>query len=349
MLRRNMLFTDGKNNIYINTIGMKKIITATFFSALLQIGCKQNTKTNTIVQVQEILPVKDDSQKAIANLKKFYFSVYSSDESNEKVKKNFLSERMQARIDSLTSDGENLSLDYDPFIKGQDYNGDIIKKTLKIKRLSRPNEYRADFLLFGENDEQRTAIDFLLVKSKGGNYLIDGILNDEYLNFKSIHTIKKNNPYTVIKKITVDINQDGKQDTISVFGTNWSKKIESTDCRLFKVIISLSGKDSFTTLENDKIITPYYPDNVASGFSDIKVKNNYFTVEQANSSGGSIERSYITFKYDHIKHGIDLYKYSTIITDRSSGDELERQSEYSEKDFGKIPFENFKNELIKRR
>ena len=328
---------------------MKKILTATFFLALLQIGCKQDTKTNTIVQVQEILPVKDNSERAIATLKKFYFSVYGTDKSNEKIKRKFISERMQARIDSLTSDGENLSLDYDPFIKGQDYNGNVIKKTLNIKRLSRSNEYRADFLLFGENDEQRTTIDFLLVKNKRGNYLIDGILNDEYLNFKPTHTVKKNNLYTVMKKITVDINQDGKQDTISVFGTDWSKKIKPTDCKLFKVIISLSGKYSLTTLENDKIIIPYYPDNVASGFSDIKVKNNYFTVEQANSSGGSIERSYTTFKYDHIKHGIYLYKYSIIITDRSLGDELERQSEYSEKDFGKIPFENFKNELIKRR
>lgn len=102
-----------------------------------------------------------------------------------------------------------------------------------------------------------------------------------------------------------------------------------------------NSKSTYIVYENDKIIPPYYSDNVASGFSDIKVKNNYFTIEQANSGGNYIERSYTTFKYDKAKHQILLHKYSIITTERSSGDENEKKSEYSEKDFGKITFKGF--------
>lgn len=86
-----------------------------------------------------------------------------------------------------------------------------------------------------------------------------------------------------------------------------------------------NSKSTYIVYENDKIIPPYYSDNVASGFSDIKVKNNYFTIEQANSGGNYIERSYTTFKYDKAKHQILLHKYSIITTERSSGDENEKK------------------------
>lgn len=346
-----MAYTDGKNNFYIieKITYMNKIISMFLIISFLM-GCKQETKASNILQTQDSLKVKNNSEKAIETLKEFYFSVYGNDENNEKLNKKYLSERVLKRIDSLTSNNENLILDYDPFIKGQDYDGNIIKKTVKVEPLYNKNEYRVSFLQFGEEDEKRINVDFLLIETKEGNFLIDSILNDDYLNFRnSTKTTKKDsnvNGYRLIKEVKSDINQDGKKDDISVFGTDWNKEIKPTDAKLFKVTIKLSNGNSFRTFTNNNIILPYFPDNVALGFSDIKVKNNYFTIEQVNGGGNYIERSFTTFKFDNSKHGIFLHKYSTITTERDSGDENEVKSEYSEKDFGKMTFTEFNPETI---
>ncbi len=159
--------------------------------------------------------------------------------------------------------------------------------------------------------------------------------------------IEKDNKYSIISEKEADINQDGKLDQITVFSTQWNKEITPSDSKLFKVVVKLSNNENrFTTLTNDNIIEPYYPENVASGFSDIKIKDNYFTVEQANGGGGIINRSFITFKYDKIKKGIYLHRYSILTTEMSSGDEKESKTELTTKDFGLIPFEKFNTKII---
>ncbi|WP_157844497.1 DUF3828 domain-containing protein [Chryseobacterium sp. Leaf394] len=314
------------------------------------IGCRQEAKATHTLSTQDSLQVKNSSKEAISTLKEFYFSMYGNDADNEDLKKKYVSERVLKRIESLTSNPENLILDYDPFIKGQDYDANIIRKTLEIKPLNKRNEYRASFLLFGGTDEKRTNVDLLLKQNQEGDFLIDAILNDDHLNFvESGLTTKEDSNfdgYKLIQEIKTDINQDGKQDIISIYGTDWNKEIKPTDSKLFKVTVRLNDGSNFLTYTNSKIILPYFPDNVASGFSDIKVKNNYFTVEQANGQGNFIEKSFTTFKYDHSKNGIFLHKYSTITTDRNSGDEKEIKSEYSEKDFGKITFAEFNPDTI---
>lgn len=81
-----------------------------------------------VVRANDSLQIKNNSERAIATIKNFYFSVYGNDENNEGQKKKYLSERVLKRIDSLTFDSENLVLDYDPFINGQDYDGKTLKK-----------------------------------------------------------------------------------------------------------------------------------------------------------------------------------------------------------------------------
>lgn len=146
--------------------------------------------------------------------------------------------------------------------------------------------------------------------------------------------------YQILFEKTADINQDEKMDKILVYGTEWnSQPPEPSDFKKYKIVIHLSNDDSFRTLTNSNIIEPYYPNNVASGFSDIKVKDNYFTIEQANGGGGNIVKSFTTFKYNKQKNEIYLYKYSTITIQQSSGDE--ETSELTIKNFGIIPFESF--------
>lgn len=165
---------------------------------------------------------------------------------------------------------------------------------------------------------------------------------------KKDYESEKTNPqtqgtgYSMVMEKRADINQDGKLDRIIVYGTKWNKEIKPTDSRLFRVVVKLSSDENkLTTLINDTIIEPYFPDNVAAGFSDIKIKDNYFTIEQANGWGGVISRSFTTFKYDKVRKGIYLHRYSVLSTEMSSGDEKESKTELTTKNFGSVTFENF--------
>jgi len=149
------------------------------------IYCKQETKINPH-SVTGMVQENTHSKEAIKMLRDFYLNFYSSDEPLDKKKsmKDFVSSRVLKRIDSLTKNPENLIIDYDPFIKGQDYNGESIKKSLEIKPLKNNDEYRVSFLQFGGQDEAKTNIDVLVKKDDSGKFLIYSIINDEHLNFK---------------------------------------------------------------------------------------------------------------------------------------------------------------------
>lgn len=149
------------------------------------IYCKQETKINPH-SVTSMVQKNTHSKEAIKMLKDFYLNFYSSDEPLDKKKsmKDFVSSRVLKRIASLTKNPENLIIDYDPFIKGQDYNGESIKKSLEIKPLKNNDEYRVSFLQFGGQDEAKTNIDVLVKKDDSGKFLIYSIINDEHLNFK---------------------------------------------------------------------------------------------------------------------------------------------------------------------
>ncbi|MFL9833580.1 DUF3828 domain-containing protein [Chryseobacterium terrae] len=174
-----------------------------FLSLLLIIIFSCKKKSQTFVDSKDKITVtdhRDSEKKAIHIIKDFYFSEYGSDmpPKDESIKKKYLSDRILNRIRELTSDGENLVLDYDPFIKGQDYDSETLKKTLEIKPLNKKNEYRVSFLLFGEKGEGKTNIDLLLSESNGV-LKIDAILNDEHLNFQNDNTIKQVNESENIK------------------------------------------------------------------------------------------------------------------------------------------------------
>lgn len=157
----------------------------------------------------------------------------------------------------------------------------------------------------------------------------------------------KQSDFKIIRRITSDINQDGKNDEILVYETDWNKRMSPSDFKQYKIIIHLSDNNSFLTLMNDRIIEPYYPDNVATGFSDIKIRNPYFTVEQTNAGGGNMVSSYITFKYDTRKRGIYLHRYSEISSVQSSGDENEQRYDLTTQDFGNISFEKFDRMMMR--
>ena len=150
---------------------MKRIII--IFILIAFISCRDKKNTNNAAAEST------DTEVAIATLKAFYSSVYNGSlDYREVLFKQYVSKQLLEKIDELSAD---MTLDYDPFIKGQDFFANVLNRTLKITPLENKNEYRCCFLLFGNTDEKETCVDFLLEKDKDGHFLISKILNDDIL------------------------------------------------------------------------------------------------------------------------------------------------------------------------
>ena len=150
---------------------MKKIIIT--FILIAFISCRDKKNANNVAAEST------DTEVAIATLKAFYSSVYNGSlDDREVLFKQYVSKQLLEKIDELSAD---MTLDYDPFINGQDFFADVLNSTLKITPLENKNEYRCCFLLFGDTNEKETCIDLLLEKDKDGHFVISKILNDDIL------------------------------------------------------------------------------------------------------------------------------------------------------------------------
>ena len=150
---------------------MKRIII--IFILIAFISCRDKKNANNAVAEST------DTEVAIATLKAFYSSVYNGSLDNREVLfKQYVSKQLLEKIDELSAD---MTLDYDPFINGQDFFADVLNSTLKITPLENKNEYRCCFLLFGNTYEKETCVDYLLEKDKDGHFVISKILNDDIL------------------------------------------------------------------------------------------------------------------------------------------------------------------------
>ena len=150
---------------------MKRFII--IFILMVFISCRDKKNANNAAAEST------DTEVAIATLKAFYSSVYNGSlDDREVLFKQYVSKQLLEKIDELSAD---MTLDYDPFIKGQDFFADVLNSTLKITPLENKNEYRCCFLLFGNTYEKETCVDFLLEKDKDGHFVISKILNDDIL------------------------------------------------------------------------------------------------------------------------------------------------------------------------
>ena len=150
---------------------MKRIII--IFILIAFISCRDKKNANNVAAEST------DTEVAIATLKAFYSSVYNGSLDNREVLfKQYVSKQLLEKIDELSAD---MTLDYDPFIKGQDFFADVLNSTLKITPLENKNEFRCCFLLFGDTYEKETCVDYLLEKDKDGHFVISKILNDDIL------------------------------------------------------------------------------------------------------------------------------------------------------------------------
>lgn len=282
-----MKFNDAKYK-------MKKIAVL-IFGLLIMISCKKSPVTIDKNLNTSTTNVENDNTKAISIIKNFYINFYGNDNNiqDKNKMKLYVSERVIKIIDSLR-DNDNLILDYDPFIKAQDYSGDVIKKTLKIEPLKNKDEYRVSFYLFEEKGEKRTDIDLLLSKNKDGNFLISSILNDDYLNFNKNVTTKTNpkenqwygryeGSFLRLKDesadprgwatVTININKDSAVFNISSYVEKKSFKLKLKEQSVDSIIFNMEDNNLLKINKESKIYTleNTYIDNLISSKNKIKL------------------------------------------------------------------------------
>ena len=306
---------------------MKRIII--IFILIAFISCRDKKNANNVAAEST------DTEVAIATLKAFYSSVYNGSLDNREVLfKQYVSKQLLEKIDELSAD---MTLDYDPFIKGQDFFADVLNRTLKITPLENKNEYRCCFLLFGNTYEKETCVDFLLEKDKDGHFVISKILNDDILAGK--RDVMPSDDDSDLGKILfrekMDINKDGIEDRFIVY--------DSGDDALFATIkIVLSDKDREKLFLNAKMLS----NDITSeeGFRNISFKGHFFTIEE-NVSSDLLK--YTTFFVDSKTNNIFLYKleYSNISDD--GYDDEYYDSIYLQKKNGKVSFENYDPKTLK--
>ena len=293
------------------------------------ISCRDKKNANNVAAEST------DTEVAIATLKAFYSSAYNDSVHSRKVLfKQYVSKQLLEKIDKLSAD---MTLDYDPFIKGQDFFADVLNSTLKITPLENKNEYRCCFLLFGNNDEKETCVDYLLEKDKDGHFVISKILNDDILAGK--RDVMPSDDDSDLGKILfrkkMDINKDGIEDRFIVY--------DSGNDDLFVTIkIVLSNKNREKLFFNSKIINKTITSG--EGFRNISFENRFFTIEE-NTSTDPIQIKYTTFSIDYKTNEIFLYKVevSNIFNNASDDFDIIR----TQKDFGKVSFENYDPETLK--
>jgi len=142
----------------------------------------------------------------------------------------------------------------------------------------------------------------------------------------------KNNEILFSKK--VDINKDGIEDRIIAYNP------ENDLFATIKIVLSDKGKEKL--FFNTKMLS----NNITGeeGFRNISFKGHFFTIEE-NVSSDILQ--YTTFSIDSKTNNIFLYKleYSNI-SDNGYDDEYSDLI-YTQKDFGKVSFENYDPETLR--
>ena len=220
---------------------MKRIII--IFILMAFISCRDKKNANNAAAEST------DTEVAIATLKAFYSSVYNGSLDNREVLfKQYVSKQLLEKIDELSVD---MTLDYDPFIKGQDFFADVLNSTLKITPLENKNEYRCCFLLFGDTNEKETCIDLLLEKDKDGHFVISKILNDDILAGKRDVMPSDIQETTIdykglVQLLKLDCNASNKEEfyKLNCQNVRVANEIEEGKNSISEIITVTVGKDS---------------------------------------------------------------------------------------------------------
>lgn len=153
--------------------------------------------------------------------------------------------------------------------------------------------------------------------------------------------------YQIEKKKQCDLNGDGFNDIIMVFQPlgSFSPDDELTMDSPVYVLIN-NGKNQFQVYRNKNIIYSFFPNSPAEGFTDLVIKDNFFTIEQIEGGGWLFVNSYTTFKFDKKTQKIVLSKYGKSYTDRRNPEGVIPDQIYTSKNFGTVHFTDFNAEEL---
>ena len=154
------------------------------------------------------------------------------------------------------------------------------------------------------------------------------------------NTVENKTDSDLLSEFSADLNKDGKSDKIQIFkNENGKDDFEKLHFALPIKILLSDNKGSFTEKKNTKLIFSNNGNCTSEGFSDVVTKNSYFTVElQSCYDYNVVVSAFITFKAD--QNEIWLHKYGEEYFDKSNHDRKIPAKVWTQKDFGKIKFEN---------
>ncbi|WP_123841224.1 hypothetical protein [Chryseobacterium arthrosphaerae] len=167
-------------------------------------------------------------------------------------------------------------------------------------------------------------------------YLGNKLLYDK--NYE-MSTIEK-----TVYKINSDFNNYKTKYSIEVLKNSSDK--DAYDQLHFNLPVRIY-KGNTLWKSNDHLIFDKRNSCISEGFSTVVVKNNYFTIEHQDCSDYNIlVNAYITFKVSG--NEIYLYKYGESYFDKSNHERNIPTKTWTEKNFGKIKFEEVTAELLQK-
>ncbi|MDJ1483181.1 hypothetical protein QNI16_21970 [Cytophagaceae bacterium YF14B1] len=147
--------------------------------------------------------------------------------------------------------------------------------------------------------------------------------------------------YEVLHKENGDLNKDGKSDCLLILKVkDEDKKTENEVPRPLLILIRQPDGKLKQVARNDKVVLCYQCGGVfGDPFSDITIKNGYFSIEHYGGSSWRWTRI-ITFKYNPTDKKWYLHKDGSDSFHTSEPDKVETKVKTT-KDFGKVLFENY--------
>ncbi|WP_062702135.1 hypothetical protein [Chryseobacterium indologenes] len=179
--------------------------------------------------------------------------------------------------------------------------------------------------------------------------IIKEIHEPQYKNLNEIRTLinveKVNSlPKQAILKVNTNFNNDQEKYRIEVLKNSIDK--DTYDQQHFNLPIKIY-KGNTLWKSNDHLVFDKQNNCISEGFSNVAVKNNYFTIEHQDCSDYNIlVNTYITFKVNG--NEIYLYKYGESYFDKSDHEKDIPEKVWTEKDFGKIKFEDTTTEILQK-
>lgn len=149
----------------------------------------------------------------------------------------------------------------------------------------------------------------------------------------------------IVDEFYGDLNKDGQKAKIVVYKN--LKKNEEYEQNHFQLPIKIFSGNNKLWYQNDSLIYDNQNTCVSEGYSNVVIKNNFFTIESQSCYDYNILIS-VNMTFIVKKNKIFLYTYTEGYFDKSNHDKIIPSKMLTTKDFGNIEFDKVSIELIKK-